>query len=92
MPTDYYDDSSDSESSPATKRTAKTADAAATALLPLDFFPEKPEPGKVCSMKVEKVYGDQASVSYVKQDVESEDEDEEEMESEEPSDMDAMMA
>lgn len=89
MPTDYYDDSAESDSAPSKETKSKGDDGSATALLPLSFFPEKPEPGKVCSIKVEKIYDDQASVTYVKSD---KSESEEEPEMEEPSDMDEMMA
>ena len=84
---DYYDDT-EGEAKPKPK--TKADEGAATALLPLTFFPEKPEPGKVCSIRVEKVYNDQASVSYSKKEEPAETEDE--METESPSEMDAMMA
>lgn len=54
----YDDDDSD-------KPESKSDKADNTELLPIGFFPETPEPGKVCKIRVEEVYDDQASVSYV---------------------------
>lgn len=91
MPTDYYDDSTESESTPAKK--TKSEEGSATALLPLSFFPDKPEVGKVCKIRQEKVFSDQVEVSYVAHDSkESETESEDETASEAPSDMEEMMA
>lgn len=85
MAEDYYDDSTDSGMSPKeSKANPKTDDGSESALLPLTFFPEKPEPGKVCKVRVEKLYGDQASVTYLKDDEEEpEMEEEDEMPEEE---------
>ena len=45
---------------------------AVTALLPRDFFPETPEVGKVCKVRVERLLDEQAEVSYVKDEKKSE--------------------
>lgn len=61
MADDLYEDGGDS-----TPAKAKD-DGAQTALLPTDFFPETPEVGKVCKVRVERLLDGQAEVSYVKE-------------------------
>jgi len=84
----------DSDSVPAVERTSKD-EGSATGLLPKTFFPDADalKPGKTCKVRVEKVYGDQVSVSYVKSDEGEEEGDESEMmEGPEVSDMDELMS
>ena len=63
MPDDLYDDAG---GEPAAAPEKGKDEGAATALLPKSFFPaDKPlEVGNECCVTVEKVYGDQVSVSY----------------------------
>lgn len=35
-----------------------------TALLPISFFPDDPQPGKKCSVRVVRVHDDQVEVEY----------------------------
>jgi hypothetical protein len=91
---DYYDDSSDR---PMPDKKKGGDEGESTALLPLDFFPHEPEVGKVCKVRVEKIYEGQASVTYVadkdkdKEKKEKNSEDEDEI-VEETSDVDELMA
>ena len=75
---DYYDDAGEK---PMPEKKTKD-EGESTALLPLDFFPHEPEVGKVCKVRVEKIYDGQASVTYVAdedKEKESKSEDEEEI-------------
>ena len=88
---DLYDDDN---SVPAVERESKDK-GSATGLLPKNFFPDADalKPGETCKVRVEKVYGDQVSVSYVKSDEGEEEGDESEMmEAPEVSDMDELMS
>jgi len=66
MPTDYYDDTTDSAAPTKPEPKTKAGDGSESSLLPVSFFPEKPEVGKVCKIKQEKIFSDQVQVSYVK--------------------------
>ena len=82
---DMYEDGSATAAPVAEKETAQPDDTAASALIPLSFFKEKPERGATCTVKVDKVYGDQAAVSLVSEDAA-------EMEPPGTSEMDDMMS
>lgn len=59
MADDLYEDGGEATS-------AKKSEGAATALLPTDFFPETPEVGKVCKIRVTRILDDQVEAEYVK--------------------------
>ena len=65
MEDDYMSDGTEGSEAPEESREPAEG-RSKTALLPIDFFQGKPlEPGTTCSVKVEEVYEDQVSVSYV---------------------------
>ncbi len=88
MPDDLYDDAG---GEPAAAPEKAKDEGAATALLPKSFFPaDKPlEVGNECTVRIEKVFDDQVSVSY-SHSPEQPAEEEEEIAPEEP--MSDMMA
>lgn len=60
------------------KEGSKTSESA-TGLLSKSFFGDKElTPGKTCKVRVEKIYGDQVSVSYVAHDAKADDGDDDE--------------
>lgn len=84
MADDLYEDGD--EASPAKSKD----EGAATALLPKDFFPETPEVGKICKVRVERLTDEQAVVSYVKDEKKSEPEEAPEMETD--AEMESLMS
>jgi hypothetical protein len=66
MATDLYSDTDEGHpvASPTYGGDEPTDDSGDTALLPTSFFPDKPAPGKVCSIRVVSVQDDQVEVAY----------------------------
>ena len=63
MAENYYSDEGQEEPA-AEEQVAKDGDP--TALLPTTFFPDgNPQPGKVCSVQVERVHDGQVEVKYM---------------------------
>ena len=69
MADDMYDDAADSAVAPSGPEPVADDESVegegATALLPKSFFPDEPEPGKVCTIRTVRVHDDQVEVEYV---------------------------
>jgi len=67
----YFSDSSGADEPEATDNPQEEKSEASTALLPLDFFQGKElKPGDTCTIKIDQVMDDQASVTYLGSDSE----------------------
>lgn len=61
----YSDGPPASEPTDNGEEAAEETESAQTALLPTSFFPDQPEPGKECTVRVARVHDDQVEVEYV---------------------------